>query len=74
MEHLCRSLALHFQTMKRTKESRCGQALGLVFSHSKTKAAGGGILSVCCVSFLDPSSELLILPPATDSLSHKMPL
>lgn len=74
-EHLCRSLTLGFQTIKRAKKSLCVGRL-LLFFKSKTKANGGGILCICSVSFLDPSAELLILAPATDSLhaSHKMPL
>lgn len=66
---------LDFQTIKRAKKFRCVGRLG-VFSESKTNANGGGIQCICSVSFLDPSSELLILTPATDSLraSHKMPL
>lgn len=66
---------LGFQTIKRAKKSLCVGRL-LLFFKGKTKANGGVILCICSVSFLDPSAELLILTPATDSLhaSHKMPL
>lgn len=69
------SLTLDFQTIKRAKKFRCVGRLR-VFFESKTNANGGGIQCICSVSFLDPSAELLILAPATDSVraSHKTPL
>lgn len=72
-ERLCGSLTFGFQTIKRAKKSLRVERL-LLFFKGKTKANGGGTLCICSVSFLDPSAELLILTPATDSLhaSHKM--